>query len=374
MNKPCLVLDENFVQIGVIPKYKSQEYVQKFCGIGTFSIRLPMNERNIHYMQNGVWFLLDGIALGYKDSESTTSSSDEITISGKLCEVILSWLVFNKTQVYTGERAKICEDIVTKNFLQDDERKKAILNVVESGITFSESIKTQRTGSTISDGIAEILSVRELGFSCTPVLRVEAGETEQAITSIDFECKKGVDHSIENTEGNKPIVFSKRFKNLSGFNYTKDSSNQKNYYYVAGEGEGQDRKVISFGEEITNSLYRKEAYVDARDLQSTDPDTQEAYPDEEYEEMLRQRGEEKKSEYKLTESFDCDIIQKKGFQYNVDFFLGDYLTVIDEMTGLRVKVQVTEMSKIESETESVALTFGNKKMTFIQKLKKKGVL
>lgn len=373
MRKHCLVLDENFIQIGIITHYKSQEYVRKFCGIGTFKITMPRNEKNVRFMKNGFWFVLDGKFLGYKDSESSASADDSIIISGKLCEVLLSWLVFPKTQVYKGERAKICEDIITNNFLQDDERKKDILRVIESGITLNENIIVQKTGDVISNAITDILSVQQLGFSCMPVLRSSVND-DKAITSIDFQCIKGTDHSINNADGNKPIVFSKRFKNLSGISYSKDSSNERNYFYVAGEGEGEERKVVSFGEQIENPLYRKEIYVDARDIQSSDPETQEKCTEEEYNEMLMQRGQEKKSEYQLTESVDCFVIDKKGFQYDVDFFLGDYVTAIDELTGVRLKLQVIEMSKIQSETESVVLTFGNKKLTFVQKLKKKGVL
>lgn len=373
MRKHCFVLDENFVQIGIITHYKSQEYVRKFCGIGTFKITMPRNEKNVKFMKNGVWFVLDGKFLGYKDSQDSTSADDKIIISGKLCEVLLSWLVFPKTQVYKGERAKICEDIINNNFLQNDERKKDILRVIESGIVLNENVIVQKTGDIISDAITDILSVQQLGFSCLPVMRKDANN-DKLITSIDFRCVKGIDHSINNADGNKPIVFSRRFKNLSGVSYKKDSSNEKNYFYVAGEGEGEERKVVSFGEQVENSLYRKETYIDARDVQSTDPETQETYTDEEYNEMLLQRGYEKKSEYQLTESVDCDIIEKKGFQYDVDFFLGDYVTAIDELTGLKLKLQVTEMSKIQSETESVVLTFGNKRLTFVQKLKKKGVL
>ena len=52
----------------------------------------------------------------------------------------------------------------------------------------------------------------------------------------------GTDRRVKNKEGNEAIIFSQSLSNISRTAYTKDSESYKNVAYVAGEGEGTDRK------------------------------------------------------------------------------------------------------------------------------------
>lgn len=374
MRKHCLVMNDEFVQIGIIAKYESLEYTLKYCGIGSFTIKLPITEKNIKYMKNGIWFYLDGKYLGFKESERIDTDNLQIVISGNLCEVILQWAVFPKTQNFYDTIPNICEEMVRNNLISEDERKKEILEIIPHEISDTTKVRVQRTGDYISDAITDLLSEKEYGFKVNAVMRKERTEGQQAITALQFQCYYGKDRSVENEQGNRPVVFSQRLSNLQGTDYKKDETKERNYFYIAGEDSGTERKFVEIDSGNYKQLYRKEEYIDARDLQSTKEDGT-SYTDSEYQEILLQRGYEKQKEFDITESFTCKVaVDKKGCVFGVDYDLGDYVQIIDDVSEITAKMQITQVKRVLSETEILSVTFGYKELNFIQKLKKKGVL
>ena len=81
-----------------------------------------------------------------------------------------------------------------------------------------------------------------------------------------FELSQGTDRSMMQ-EKNPHIVFSDSYNNLLSFTYFTDISVKKNFAYVLGKGEGEQRKRTTFyyGNE-PEQLNRYEVYVDAKDI------------------------------------------------------------------------------------------------------------
>lgn len=374
MRKHCLVMNDDFVQIGIIAKYESLEYTLQYCGIGSFTIKLPITEKNIKYMKNGTWFYLDSEYLGFKESERIDTDNLQIVISGKLCEVILQWAVFPKTQNFYDTIPNICEEMVRNNLISDNERKKELLEIIPHEISDTTKVRVQRTGDYVSEAITDLLSEKEYGFRVIAVMRKEKTEGQQAIISLQFQCYSGKDRSVGNEQGNRPVVFSQRFSNLQGTDYKRDKTKEKNHFYIAGEDSGTERKIVEIDSGNYKQLYRREEYVDARDLRSVKEDNTN-YTDAEYQEILLQRGYEKKKEFDKTENFTCKVAtNKKGCIFGIDYNLGDYVQIIDDVSEITAKMQITQIKRVLSETETLSITFGYKELNFIQKLKKKGVI
>ena len=160
-----------------------------------------------------------------------------------------------------------------------------------------------------------------------------------------FELSQGTDRSILQ-EVNPHIIFSDRYNNLLSFTYFTDTSFKKNYAYVLGKGEGEKRKRTTYFEGTEpSSLERYEVYVDAKDISNEEQENGETKPlsEEEYSELLKEKG--KQSLVPITMKSESQIaVQSTQFQYGVDYFVGDFVTVEHHRFGIRQnKIQLVGM-------------------------------
>ena len=94
----------------------------------------------------------------------------------------------------------------------------------------------------------------------------------------------------------------------------------------------------------------------------SEPEQSYATTDEEYAEMLQERGLEKLGENSLQYAFEATVFTatNNSFVYGEDYKNGDYVTVIDRHLGMAVGVQITGVTKSLTETgEILDLIFGN---------------
>ena len=88
-----------------------------------------------------------------------------------------------------------------------------------------------------------------------------------------------------------------------------------------------------------------------------------ATTDEEYIEMLSERGREKLKENSVDYGFEATVFTQtnNSFQYGRDYVNGDYVSVINRNLGMAVKVQITGVTKSLTEKgEILDLIFGNR--------------
>jgi len=119
--------------------------------------------------------------------------------------------------------------------------------------------------------------------------------------------------------------------------------------------------------------YRREIYIDARDLQS-DSDPDKPLTPEEYADLLENRGREKLAENQLVKSFSA-VIRTINPTYTLgeDFQPGDTITVIDERMGVTADAVVQGVERAVGEDgESMVLTLGYSQPTIYDVLRKAG--
>ena len=134
---------------------------------------------------------------------------------------------------------------------------------------------------------------------------------------------------------------SDTYNNLLSFSYATDTSVEKNFAYVFGEGEGSTRTYTTYceGNEPTN-LARHEIYVDAKDVSSS---SEEEISNAEYLELLKEQGKENLVSPTIASEFEV-AVQSMQFQYNQDYFVGDYVTVEHHRFELKEnKIQLVGM-------------------------------
>jgi len=123
----------------------------------------------------------------------------------------------------------------------------------------------------------------------------------------------GTDRSWE--ASNKPMLFGLHYGNLETPILEYDYSDERNFCYVGGQGEGSERQIVEIAEpgRINASIWnRREMFVDARNQETAD--------------QMTAAGYAKLSEKRPIVRFAGNILSTDQTPYG-DWNLGDYVTI-----------------------------------------------
>lgn len=144
----------------------------------------------------------------------------------------------------------------------------------------------------------------------------------------------------------KWVVFSDDsdgYENLNEVEFEHSTFDKKTVAYAFGEGEGSDRKKIVLNPTI-KGLYRRELYVDARDLQSSDGTT--TIPAATYNNMLKDRANQALSDKKEVITLNGDfVLTSKLVQFGRDFFVGDTVRLTSKRYGAAKTAVISQAKK-----------------------------
>ena len=256
-------------------------------------------------------------------------------------------------------------EIVNQNCVNPSNanRKIPYLKLAED-LKFGGKITYQKTGGEVYDSLSTIASTYDLGFSV-----LFKPKTKELI----FEVVEGVDRTVEQSV-NDPVEFSTELEDLLSSSYYTNDQDVKNVAFVQGEESGSSRKSVTSGEANSKGFGRRELYVDARDLQSTSVDEngeEQNLSPTEYTQVLTQRGDDKLSECKTTETFEAQIrvFGDVQYEFGVDYKKGDKVTVRDDQLNVVVSARITEVQEEFDDEYALILTFGYSYPTIMQKVK-----
>lgn len=358
------IVDDEFTRLGVLNEYTMIQYTEKYSGVGSFELKCALNNYNVDLIRSDrILWIDEGHAGIIQYIEK--SSENEITAKGSMLTGMLKWRVVPLTYEAYKPVTEIFQELINSSFMTGDRKIK--------GFTFqkmylydSENIRYQSTGKQLSDEFSELGDTYDYGFDIALNMKEK---------SFDFVLYRGKDKTIGNTQGNDPVIFGTNFNNILNGEYIADSQSYRNYVYVAGAGEGKDRTVVEVAQQTgLTGFFRREVYIDARDIQKEN--IEQPLTDEEYKELLNQRGKSKLVEYKKIESYEAETRSDgyTAFQYGKDYNLGDTVTIVDSVLGVELSAKVTEVVVTYSEEGyTVEPVFGFGLPTLYSKIKK-GVL
>lgn len=371
-----------YERLTLIRTYSFVQYTKYFNDIGEFKIIVPITEPSLQTLINihngtGNFILFDKEVMGViKYVHRQHIDSPQVEISGYLINHILEFRSHLVMTMYHGKIFDIERQMVNDLFINPTDTNRTIdlivLDDVEN-VPDSETIRYQDTGHDCAEEIAFLNDPRGYGYDLVPEIQNYNPLLDKPtnIKQFTFVCKVGSDRSKGNTDGNNPVVFSMSLNNISDLEYENNATSFRNYVLVAGEDSGENRRTVAVGDTTATGLDRLEVFIDARDIQSEDEEGQ-TIPESEYLELLRERGLDKMKDYKMQEDFGATVIQdgNLSFTYGVSFFLGDWVTVIDEQIGVEAKMQVIGITKSLTENGEITdLVFGNNKMTISKRFK-----
>lgn len=319
----------------------------EYYSCGTFEVYIAASPQNIEIFQTGriVGRDDDKEHFGLIESveiQTDTEDGDYLIVRGRFLMCLLERRIIYPTVNFTKETtyADIIKTVVQFNAVVSGVRRIPGLSVGTAiGSCWEQKTKLQISYDNLMRWIYTICE--KIGGTAN--IRLSKTTNEQY--AMILELSQGSDRSIIQEE-NPHIVFSDVYNNLLSFSYVTDISVQKNFAYILGKGEGEERKRTTYcnGSEPSH-LERYEVYVDAKDMSDEEQENGETkpIPEAEYIELLKEKGKQSMV-LPLTASESQIAVQSTQFQYNKDYFVGDYVTVEHRRFGLRQnKIQLIGM-------------------------------
>ncbi len=319
----------------------------EYYSCGVFEVYIAANPRNIGIFQTGKIIGRDddkdhfGLIESVK-IETDAENGDYLIVSGRFLMCLLERRIIYPTLSFTSEKtyAEIVWTAVTNNAINAKNRTIPGLALgTVSGSCWEQKTKLQVSYDNLMCWIYTICE--KIGGTANIRLSKINGEQYEML----FDLSDGTDRSILQDE-NPHIIFSDGYTNLLSFTYSSDISVQRNFAYVLGKGEGEQRQRTTYCDSDEPTLLdRYEVYVDAKDMADEQQENGESKPisEDEYIELLKERGKENIVQ-PLTASESQIAVQSTQFRYSADFFVGDYVTVEHQRFGLiQPKMQLIGM-------------------------------
>lgn len=358
-----LVLDENFGILGDVSLFQTLIWTRRYKSLGMYELHItkdkfPLINRGKYLYRN------DADELGIIEEPHYSiddKGTREIYCKGHFAEKLLEDRVLNSTFRMSGNLEESFRSMVTEYAVSPAVPERKIVNLKLGALSgIAQTVDCQRTGASVSGALYDV------GNSYDVSHRVRyAFQTNDLL----FEVWQGKDRRDIQTE-NSWAVFSDSFCNIRNTAYNRNCAEYKNFAYVAGEGEGADRVIVTVdlrqeGEDL------RELYVDARDLARDDGEGN-VIPMEKYQEQLRQRGREKLTEHRLVETVSGGIDPNANLVYRRDFDLGDFCTYVNTEIGIATDKRITEITETyEGGRQTLDIVFGDDEASTIKQLIRK---
>lgn len=361
--------DTTFENIGEVNQYDSLIWPDKFNGYASFELWAPITEENSEYFKKGniLWCGGDNAAV----VEIVKSTIDDkgtktFNVKGRTLEMVLTtrivWGTYNASNKYASTAMY---EIVNQNCISptNTNRKIPYLECAEDK-RIGDKISIQKTGGEVYTILNTIAASSDIGFNV--LFRPKEKK-------LIFEVVAGVDRTVEQNVVD-PVEFSTDLEDILSSSYYTNDQDKKSVALVMGEGEGASRKSKISGDNTTKGFGRRELYVDARDIQSesvNEDGTTTTLTPTEYDAALVNRGDDKLTECKTTETFEAQIRVFGDVQYEFgkDYQKGDKVTVRDRQLNVVVSARITEVEEDFDDEYALVLTFGYSYPTIMQKVK-----
>ena len=349
--------------IGIIDTAKSIIWRSCFYDTGDFEIYIPCTPETINLLVAGNYVTRPNDKnVGIIEAVDVTFNNDDgrmIIATGRMSKSILDRRIIYKISgnsvsptILSGNVETAARSVVNANAINcefDAARNiDALVLGAHSGSTKTivdadgNAAQKQVTYNNLLSWIDDFLHEYEIGAF--------VGLNDSL--KLEFKCFEGVDRSVDNTDGNDPVIFSQDFDNLLSSDYKYNEANYKNMALIGGEGEGTARFVSSLIPDLTG-IERREVFVNASTSSKTYNDDQgheQTLSDSEYNMQLKSIGAQNLAGAQIEQSFDGTININNGvYKYKENFDLGDIVTVQDNAIGLYINTRIIEIIETQDE-------------------------
>lgn len=322
------ILNTSFEKVAVVDTYQSLIWTKRYYEPGDFELYIPAESLLLQFLKQDYYVMRDDdervMIIEKIEIKTDAENGDYFIVTGQSLESILArriiWTQFNWGSTNANVVAMIYQ-VINENAINPSTLStyRKIPNLITKAPPYTKlaNLTLQRRGTSLQEFVTEIAKEFGLGWKITL-----SGST--MIFSM-FEGSESI------------AVFSYDYDNLLNTDYVNDKTNYKNAALVLGEGEGTARKSQYITPTATG-INRREVYIDARDISSNDGEIGTT----EYNQILKQRGIDKMTEYVASETFEGEIEPGTTFQYKTDYDLGDIVTVKNQY-GIEAHPRIVEI-------------------------------
>lgn len=367
------VYDRDMTLLGVAEKITSLMWTRRYWSVGEFKLLLPFTPKygeifkknNIVIKQGENSAAAEAAEILYINIRKDKTGAEEIEVQGKFISRWLDKRILLNQIITTDTTPNIIKKIVTETITNPKNPDRKIHGVELGEDTGIERGRIEYSSEPYTNALLAIetaAKASKLGFRMKTNIREKKHY---------FEVYDGRDLTADQKE-NRPCIFSQEFDNVGEQEYTNSVENLKSTAYVGGEEkEGTARKVVEVGETAAG-LERQEVFINATDITQTytEGETEHTMTDEQYIEMLKQRGAQELENYAETLNFSSNIDTFGNLKYRQDYDIGDRVTCINKNWKIKIKVRITEVTEVYQQgEENLEITFGESLPALLDKIR-----
>lgn len=342
----ALILNQKFELVTVVDVFESFIWTDRFRECGDFELYMAYDSYLMQFLMPDNYIVIEEsdrmMIIEQCSIDTDAETGIHLTVKGRSIESILDRrIVWGQINLVGNFQDKI-EELMNTCVIKPSDNNRKIDNIVFKRSTNPRitglKIDAQYTGDNLYDIIQTTCEERGIGF------KMVVNKDNQ----FEFSLYVGEDRTYDQSE-NAYVEFSPSFDNILNSNYLESKKSYKSVAFVAGEGEGSERKTVSVGDTTLTGMNRRELFVDARDISSNVSETNSAgesvsktLTDSEYKALLTTRGTEKLAENTTVCSFEGEADATGMFKYGVDFNIGDTVQIVNEF-GMEGSAVISEL-------------------------------
>lgn len=329
-----------------IDEYIEIKRTDNYYGHSFLELTLPLTEKTINLLGTGVSDLTRTMKVITLSDEPQKAYFTEVPqlifgrepsifISCYSLSALLSFRVNKSQKEYNNVNySSVAIDLVNANAINPTDTKRRIQRLVDYTTPLDENYSGLVTRGRKLDNQLEIL-LNNIEASYDIILSNE---------EMHFITYKGYDRT-EGQMGNKPIILSQESENIISGTYTDDKSGYFNSFYTLGKGNNE----VEFFLLDTNSLSnweRREAYIENSELKQTYDDGagSKTLTNAQFQTALRQSANAELNTLNRVLNLQVEVSDFGQHVYNVDYFLGDKLTVDVGYLDLRFDMRLVKVT------------------------------
>lgn len=324
---------------GFLVDYTSVQWSLKYQESGTFELHVINTETAREQMKP--WYIISATdehmwpSAGIIEAVEFSEDNTEITVRGHTD--LLNMFINRETRTIksTDSIAKAFDSLKTS-----PEEDIGISVSFDANVSAQVSLDTsyETTYTTLRELVSAFCKNAGVGY------RMNINERLGLLVSI-----------YKDNSADSGVWFSENNATLATQEYIKDYSDYANIAYVYGAENADGTRSCIKVTKRQNGEPCIEMYVDARDIQwiyKDDNDNEVTYTQEEYYELLKQRGIEKlKEAMSDAVSYTFEIIDDSDiWNLGTDYWLGSKVKVISNTYGITKEVTVTGVKFVDEPT------------------------
>ena len=313
------VYNNNFQLIGVVEKYISLIWSNRYSEPGDFELTVVYTDELRNLLQQDLYVTTD-YTDRYAIIEKIEISKDDdgnsqMIVTGRTLESLLERRIILKELKFGEDNPENLQNsvqrILNENVINPEDSKRKI-----PGFIFKKNENKRITDLTIEDekfdkdevlsSISGICQDKHLG------MRVIVNNTKE----MEFSLYIGDDHS-------KDVLFSPYYDNLNNSEYYTDSEKYRNMAYIIKEN--NSTLTCSTLNDLPSGINRREICFNDNDLKENEKDK-----DMTDKELITNAVKKLNLEHKKETGFSGDIIPGAFYTYRTHYDVGDRVMLEDE--------------------------------------------